>query len=272
MGFSPAKAALLGAAFAFLAAGCATVSADLRQTVLRRAGERGFIRQSVSAGPFDLAAFVRRSGAAPILKVYVEGDGAPWSSPWHPPRDPTPLRPIALALAIGDPSPAVAYLGRPCQYLDPGAHSRCDVAWWSNRRFDRDVVDAFDEALTRLKAETGAQRLHLHGHSGGGVIAALLAFRRKDVDRLVTIAAPLALAKWTAWHEVTPFPEASDPVRQPGLLPLNIHWVGGRDETVPPAIVDAFVRVKGGRMMNMPDHDHECCWARDWPRLLEETK
>jgi hypothetical protein len=40
-----------------------------------------------------------RGQAAAVLHVYIEGDGAAWPSPLHPPRDPTPDRPVALALA-----------------------------------------------------------------------------------------------------------------------------------------------------------------------------
>lgn len=269
-GFLPSRAALFGAAFLFAA--CASPGAvDSRETAMRRAAERGFVRQEIAAGPFRLLAFIRRP-AAPVetLSIYIEGDGAPWTTPWHPPRDPTPVKPVALSLAAADSAPAVAYLGRPCQYLDEEALSRCDGAWWMERRFAPEVVAAYDEAIARLKSESGATRIRLFGHSGGGAVAALAAFRRTDVERLVTVAAPLALTEWTAWHGITLLAGSLDPARQPGGLPAAIHWAGGKDEVVPPAIVERFVRMKGGRTVVAPDYDHECCWARDWAGLLKE--
>jgi hypothetical protein len=51
-----------------------------------------------------------------------------------------------------------------------------------------------------------------------------------------------------------------------------VHFVGERDKVVPPAVVERFARDKGGRIVRLSDHDHDCCWARDWPRLLESLQ
>lgn len=275
MGFYlQAWAALLSAAFLFAAAGCASPGAvDSRELAFSRAEMAGFVRQAIPARLFRLAALVRRpSTGSETLSIYVEGDGAPWATPWHPPRDPTPVKPVALSLATADPAAAVVYLGRPCQYLDEAALSQCDGGWWMERRFAPEVVAAYDEAISRLKSDFGARRIRLFGHSGGGVVATLVALRRTDVERLVTIAAPLALTEWTAWHGITPLTGSIDPAGQPGNLPPGIHWTGEKDGTVPSAILENFVRTKGGRVAVMPGFDHECCWARDWARLLEESK
>src|SRR5688572_10600343 len=117
------KAALLSAAFLFLAAGCAT-----------RLDVEGFARVPLRVGKFDLFALVRQPAAAETLAIYIEGDGAPWAA-HYPPRDPTPREPIALALAAADPAPALAWLARPCQYLDALALAGCDPAYWTGRRF-----------------------------------------------------------------------------------------------------------------------------------------
>lgn len=266
-------AALASAAFCFLVAGCAGTEAfgGSRQRVEAWAVPRGFQPETVVAGGFEL--FALRRGAASVLIIYIEGDGAPWPSVFQPPRDPTPLKPTALALAERDPAPAVAYLGRPCQYLDEAQRKRCDIAYWSSRRFAPEASAAMDEAVSRLKAGAGAQRLRLLGHSGGGVMAALLAARRTDVEELVTVAAPLALGEWTAAHGLTPLEPAPDPLAEQTALPVRaVHFTGGRDAVVPPAIVEAFVRRRGGRLEVIADFDHDCCWARDWPQLLRRAR
>jgi alpha-beta hydrolase superfamily lysophospholipase len=257
IGGSFSKAALASAAFLFVAAGCAT-----------RPAVDGLARAPLHAGKFDLFALARQSPGAETLSIYIEGDGAPWAA-HSPPRDPTPREPIALALAAADPSPALAWVARPCQYLDAPALAGCDRAYWTVRRFAPEVVQAYDSAVTELKNRSGAQRVRLVGYSGGGVIAVLVAMRRGDVERVVTVAAPLSVADWVAWHRLTPLAGSLDPRREPGAVRVpGVHFAGASDKTVPAGIIAAYVESKGGRLVEIPGFDHECCWARDWPHLL----
>lgn len=284
-GFAVAKAALKGAAFLFVVAivtgvpGCASVDrfGGSRQAVVDWGRERGFEAAHVVLGGFRLLSMQRRdpSRRTEVLTVYIEGDGAAWQTPFHPPRDPTPLQPTALALAAADPAPAVAYLGRPCQYLDAAELAACSPEYWTNSRFAPEVVTAYMAFLDRLKETSGARTLRLVGYSGGGVLATLLAARRSDVERLITVASPLAVAEWTAWHQATPLSGSLDPaadLKLPLPLPPATHFVGGRDGVVPPQVVAPFAARSGGRLRTVPEFDHQCCWSRDWPRLLEEIK
>lgn len=269
------RAALACAAFCFLAAGCAGTESfgGTRQRVEDWAAARGFRAETVAAGDFVLFSMLRGAGGEAVLPVYIEGDGAPWPSMFRPPRDPTPPKPLALALAARDAAPAAAYLGRPCQYLDAAPRRDCDVAYWSSRRFAPEVVDAMDRAVSRLKQRAGAQRVRLVGHSGGGVIAVLLAMRRDDVAGLITVAAPLSLSAWTAAHGLSALERALDPLDQAAAPPAgSVHFAGGRDEVVPPAIIEGFVRRRGGRLEVLAEFDHDCCWARDWPILLRRAR
>lgn len=269
-----AKAALTSAAFLFVAlsAGCAGPDAfgGSRRSVVEWGLHRGFAAQTLEISPFILLAM--RRGSAEILNVYFEGDGAAWPSPYHPPRDPTPDAPVALALADRDPAPAVAYLGRPCQYLSAAELSGCSPHYWTDKRFAPEVVAAYRAALDTLKAGAGARQLRLIGYSGGGVLATLLAERRQDVLQLVTVAAPLTVAEWTQWHEASPLTGSLDPGQSSDVLPTAIHFVGSDDRVVPPAIARAFTARRGGRLRVAERFDHACCWSRDWPRLLEETR
>jgi len=275
-GFSPIRAALLGAAFLFVAlSGCGTTDSfrGAREIAVWAEGQ-GFSEATVKAGAFSLAAFVRKPSIPnETLAIYIEGDGAAWPTPYHPPRDPTPTRPVSLALAAADPATAVVYLGRPCQYLSAAALQDCDSAYWTERRFAPEVVAAYDAAISQQKSALVARRLRLIGYSGGGVLAALIAARRDDVDTLVTVAAPLAVAEWAAWHAASPLKGSLDPAElgENVHMPPSVHFVGGKDETVPATIVESFVRRKGGRMETIFGFDHECCWVRDWAKLLERV-
>ncbi len=225
------------------------------------------------AGGFRLLVMRRPGRAAEnqVLRVYIEGDGAPWPTRFHPPRDPTPLRPVALELAAADNSPLVAYLGRPCQYLDAAELVACATAYWTSARFAPEVVEAYQQALEHLVSVSGARQLSLIGYSGGGVLAALLAVRRRDVVGLITVAAPLRVAAWTSHHGVTPL-DGLDPDTLDGRGPPAVHFAGEKDEIVPVDVIAPHARRAGARLAVIPGFDHHCCWVRDWPRLLEETR
>lgn len=260
-------AVLLGAALGPLA-GCATLAELERSAVLAQAAALGWSAEALHVDGLTLRLW-RSPGAADdgLLVIYLEGDGAAWATPYHPPRDPTPDEPLALALALRDGRPAVIYLARPCQYLAAEALAGCSQALWTDQRFAPQVVAAYERALDALKALSGASRLELIGYSGGGVLAAWLAGRRQDVARWVTVAAPLALRAWTDGHGLAPL--VGDPEHGHLRWPEGLHLVGGQDRIVPPAVVRRFVARVGGRLVIVPDFDHRCCWHRRWPALLE---
>jgi pimeloyl-ACP methyl ester carboxylesterase len=269
------QAALTSAAFLFAAtlAGCAGPDGfgGSRQAVEEWVQPRGFV--TVPAGTPDLPMLaLARGKTAAVLHVYIEGDGAAWPSPFHPPRDPTPDRPVALALAARDPAPAVVYLGRPCQFPTAGETRDCPLKYWTSHRFAAEVVEAYRQTLDALKTRSGAGQLRLFGYSGGGVLATLLAMSRTDVVQFVTIAAPVSVAEWTSWHQVTPLTGSLDPGEQGGPLPRAVHFVGGKDAIVPPQVVRGFANRSGGRLRIVEDFDHQCCWSRDWAKLLEQTQ
>lgn len=268
------KAVLLSAAFCLLGiAACASVDqfGPSRHSVENWGKERQFVALRLAAGDFELLALARRSGPGEPLVVYIEGDGAAWRTPFHPPADPSPAYPVALSLAAADPGPAVVYLARPCQYLSPQALANCSPAWWTTRRFSSDVVAAYGQALDTLKVRYGATTLRLVGYSGGGVIAALLAMRRQDVVSLITVAAPLALGEWTRRHSVSALNDALDPLLQAGPLPPATHWVGSDDTIVPLPVVEKFAQTKGGTVRLVNGYDHDCCWTNSWKQRLKES-
>ncbi len=220
-----------------------------------------------------LRAYARRS-ALPAhnlrVTVYVESDGAPWRFPDEPPSDPTPLRPLVLRMAIADPSPATAYLGRPCQYLSAADLANCDPRLWMQARFSADVASAMNQAIDRIKQYYGATGVNLVGYSGGGAMAALLAARRTDVSCLVTVAAPLDTRAWTDALRVSRLDGSMNPADDAGKLRTlrQTHFRGVRDKVVPAATARAFLdRVTGATVIDKENFDHHCCWDEAWPDL-----
>lgn len=239
-----------------LLAGCA--GGETRDTGANEIARAGRLEPAVFAtATFDLQGWQRDDGRPGPLFVYIEGDGFAYVDERTPSSDPTPRDPIALKLAAVDPGPAILYLGRPCQFAPGRSDRRCTARDWTIDRFAEPAVAALDDAIGRQR-----RPLVLVGYSGGGVIAALLAMRRSDVERVVTIAAPLAVDRWTKLFDLSPLSHAAVDVR----VPL-VAFAGQRDATVPPEVAT----LPGARQIVVPGFDHRCCWARDWPRLLDSV-
>jgi len=271
----PASLMLAGLAAALAA--CTTVPTPQarRDAADALAQVRGWQAQAIPAGAFTLLAYLPANVAADpadTLTVYVEGDGLAWITRSQPSDDPTPRDPLALRLALAQPGGKAAYLGRPCQYLRQ-QNPACGSRYWTTARFAPEVVEASSRALDQLKQATASRRLILVGHSGGGAVAALLAARRTDVDRLITIAGNLDHRAWTTRLRLSPLTASLNPADEIAALRQlpQWHFAGGRDSAIPAELVRNFAAAfPPGAPVHVavePDYDHHCCWAESWPRL-----
>lgn len=271
----------LAAAFLLLQllGACGTVPSPQQRlthaNVLAASG--GWESNRISAGRFELVAYTPVSiRQDDMLTVYIEGDGFAWLSASQPSLDPTPRDPLALRLALAHPEGNVAYLARPCQFVD-ATRTRCPQRYWTDARFAREVIDASSEAIDEVMGRFGATRLILVGFSGGAAVAALLTVNRQDVERLVTVGGNLDHQAWTEFHRVHPLSGSLNPadhIEELESVP-QWHFVGGEDDVMPPALVRAFVsRFSSPQIARThvePEFDHHCCWVEHWPRLLSES-
>lgn len=255
--------------------GCAGIPAPeaRRQHAEQLAAAQGWRGMAIEVPGFALQAFVpSQAFQAETLVVYLEGDGLAWISGATPSADPTPRDPLALRLALAHPGGQAVYLGRPCQYGD-AERSGCAMRYWTDARFAEPVVQAMSQAIDQLKARHGARALVLVGYSGGGAVAALLAARRDDVVRLVTVAGNLDHAAWTAHHRVRPLGASLNPADVAERLRRipQTHFIGTRDRVIPPQLAENWPQPITGsgrrNLVTLPDTDHACCWADHWPRL-----
>ena len=272
----PQARATAAALLCLALAGCASAPAlpQRRATADSLAAARGWHTLELAQQPFPLlAALPRTVSASEVLTVYIEGDGLAWTSRNTPSDDPTPLEPLALQLALAQPHGAAAWLARPCQYLHP-ASCRND-RWWTEARFAPEAVQAIDQAISTLKARTGARRLVLVGYSGGGAMAALLAAQRNDVAALLTVAGNLDHQAWSRWHRTTPLAGSLNAMDAAPRLQQTPQWhfAGERDRNISPALLQAAAArlAPAGhvRVQVEPDFDHRCCWAQRWPQLWQ---
>lgn len=246
--------------------------------LLDRVGARnGWERFQTTSGPFTLVGYRSfRNSASGDLSIYIEGDGLAWITRTQLSPDPTPRTPIALELAVGDPSANRAYLARPCQYQSQADLARCNPAFWSTARYSEEVISAMNAEVDRLAKAAGAKRLRLFGYSGGGAVAALIAARRKDVVQLVTISGNLDHAAWTAMLKVSPLSNSLNPADMSSALTgiPQIHFVGKDDTEVPPKVAQSYrARFSDPNrltIVQVPGVDHNCCWVERWPSLLKQ--
>jgi len=242
-------------------------------SLARQAGWHGI---TLPTSPFKLHAFLPAEiQPTDLLSIYIEGDGLAWLSRRRISSNPTPLKPIALQMALQDQG-ATAYLARPCQYVTD--NTACTPALWTSERFSNQVITASNAAINELKQRFHAKRLRLIGYSGGGAVAALLAARRNDVDQLITVAGNLDHASWTLHHGVSPLSGSLNPADEWQALQSipQTHFVGADDNIIGRHVAESYrahfppdrqpeIRVISGA-------DHHCCWNEQWPELLGSVK
>ena len=255
--------------FSLLITGCTHLpSAQQRQYLATQLVEdAGWTSERITTSYFELQAFMPKQRLEhTLLTVFIEGDGLAWISRSQPSSNPTPLDPVSLKLALAyEHDGGVAYLGRPCQFI-PHDEDRCLQKYWTSHRFSEAVIAATNEAVTTLKTHYGASDIQLVGYSGGGAVATLVASRRDDVTRLVTLAGNLNTTAWTELHRISLLSGSLNPADAvSGLQDIQqIHFVGERDHIVPKQIADSFrflfPQTADIQVISVPDANHSCCW------------
>ena len=253
-------------AFALLACACATPS----QHFAREAHALGFASAVIDGDPFrHVVYFAQVDEPADALHVYIEHDGTPWINVTRVSDDPTPRTPFALELMARDTGPRL-FLGRPC-YFETRNDAACSASSWTHRRYAPEVVHSMASALRSFLAQHPYRHVVLIGYSGGGSLAWLLASLVPETRAVVTIAANLDTDAWTTLHRYNTMTGSLNPALQPPLPTsiVDVAYVGGRDENVPPSIARSFAaRHPNAKIVEIAQFDHRCCWIEQWPQLL----
>ena len=255
--------------------GCARFSVESRVEKADTMAEQvGWKKQTLQTEGFVIRSYspdVQINASNDVLTVYIEGDGLAWISRTKASSNPTPMNPLALSLALKDNGNAV-YLGRPCQYVED---KNCSRKYWTAARFAPEVVASMDEVVSQVKAKMHASQIVLVGYSGGGAVAALVAARRDDVARLVTVAGNLDHQIWTQRLNVSSLTGSLNPAdywEELVTIP-QLHLVGGNDSTVPLFVAESYqARFPDGKkppIKIVEGFDHHCCWSTRWPELIE---
>ena len=270
----------LGLYLAILLTACASTKQDSANLALAKAKSMAWIEQTIPPEhPRQFGLFSLRNNVLPqsgVLFIYIEGDGQVIVS-GYPSDDPTPKNPVGLELALAQPGGAVAYLARPCQFTSLFANQACIPLVWTNQRYSEQVIDSMNNGIEVLKRETKARKIVLVGYSGGGTLSLLLAGRRSDVLGVVTVAGNLDIVAWANYHQLRPLKGSVNPADHLEKFQAisQIHFVGGRDEVVPPILTEDLAKRYPSNMkpkiISIKDNGHACCWAEQWQDLWKQV-
>lgn len=234
------------------------------------AGAQGLRRAEVRGADFHHVVYRKaRKARGDVLHIYLEGDGSPLINRRSPTVEPTPRRPVMPALMALDPGPAVL-LGRPC-YHGLATRPPCQPEDWTQGRFSAPVVNSLATAARGLIAAGGYKGAVLIGHSGGGVLALLMAPALPQVRAVIAIATVADTGLWIRYHKLAPLTGSLNPNSMPSASrPVVELFLGGaKDRVTPLSLIEQAVdrRPQAG-LWRYEDFDHACCWARVWPQAL----
>ncbi|MBC7984618.1 MAG: alpha/beta hydrolase [Candidatus Obscuribacterales bacterium] len=207
-----------------------------------------------------------------LVFVYLEGDGRPSTrDATRASIDPTPEHALALQLMTRT-SHRAWYLTRPC-YNGTHRDAACNNSLWTDARYSNAVVESMVAALTQHARSQGNPNLVLVGYSGGGALAVLMASRLQNVAGIITIAANLDTERWTDLHGYSRLLDSLNPaIDAHAFSAPEIHLVGRRDTEVPfDSTARYFAAHPQAIVWEYQDHDHRCCWTKEWPMLLDRV-
>jgi len=229
--------------------------------------------------PFQLRAYLNSNTTDDgVLTIYIEGDGSSWIHGEYPSSDPTPQNPMALKLALAQPSGAVAYLARPCQFIGLSNLELCNAEAWTSARYSQGAVDSTEQAIDLLKAQVDAKRIILVGYSGGAAIALLVAAQRNDVIQIILVAGNVNPHQWAHDLGMQSLTGSLDPREViPSLVTIpQVYLVGGKDQILPldltAGFIDLFPRNNHIKLIEFEKNGHVCCWVDQWPLLWTKIR
>ena len=211
------------------------------------------------------------------LHIYLEGDGTPWINGKWIATDPTPRNAVMLELMRLDNSPAIL-LGRPCYHLK-SRDTNCHSDDWTMGRYSPKVIASMVQVIQTLQQQLGFSKIALFGHSGGGVIALLIAHAMQQeiptATSVVTLAANIDTDAWATSHGYLQLEGSLNPTLLPALpsSTFTLHLFGENDNVVNSNLFKDY-------LFSRPDvesivyqgFDHSCCWGKVWLEILERIQ
>ncbi len=253
-----------------------SLGAEYREVTAERIARPAFmVEREMGAGDMHFQLWERMHNRFEPANIYIEGDGDPTYLNRDITIDSTPDNPVALHLASRDNAGNLAYISRPCMYLEtPGDKEVCSPKYWSTRRYSPEVIAAYNETLDEIKKRYDITTFNLIGYDGGANIVAALAAERKDVSSIRTVAGNLTPD--TVYAKTGQILDADNAradkfAEQLSMVPQH-HFIGAGDEVAPPSVYHSFRQAMGPsdcvHYTLVQDADHTRGWVEKWPELL----
>lgn len=209
-----------------------------------------FEQNIIDTPDFSLMTWTRDTDKNSSFVIYIEGDGNAFNARGRPTNDPTPHNKFVRKMAADDSSPNVAYIARPCQFVQD---EKCSQKYWTTARFAPTVIDSVAYAIKQI---AGSRDATLVGFSGGAQVAGLVAVLHPEINvtKLVTYAGNLDHDAWTTYHKLPPLSESlnlADYKNQYLKIPA-VHYGGEKDKVIPPHLLSDFV----GDVIIVPNAKH----------------
>ena len=227
-----------------------------------------FVYEEIQTRDFKIASWQKVTNLQGIYKIYIEGDGYAFNANGQPTRNPTPRGTLVRELAFGDDNENVIYLARPCQYVKS---PNCSKRHWTSARFAPEVIIAMHNAIKQI---AGENPVVLVGFSGGAQVAGLVSSVKTglNVKKVITVAGNLDHLAWTEYHNLPPLNESMnlESYRKQFARFPQLHYVGSKDEIIPPSLVREFVQ-NDDLVEVVPDATHNQGWDGIYPKIWAEN-
>ena len=226
-----------------------------------------FEYKEIKTRSFSIASWQKITSPNSVYKIYIEGDGYAFNARGKATQDPTPHSNLVKELAFGDNSPNVIYLARPCQYIKSPI---CSQRHWTSARFAPEIINAEYDAVKQI---AGKKPVVLIGFSGGAQIAGLISSAKTglNIAKIITIAGNLDHLSWTQYHHLPSLNESLNlaDYRKTFFNIPQIHYVGNKDNVMPPVLVKDFVGAKA-RVFVLDGASHNSGWESIYPLIWQE--
>lgn len=219
---------------------------------------------------FTHALFATREPVAGrVVRVYLEGDGAPFDASGRVVSlDPRARSSLVMDLASVDATGVV--VARPCYHRQD---ARCHPWFWTDGRYSEEVVASMAQVMQTLVNRYQLAELTIVGYSGGGVLAVLLADRLPAVTAVITIAANLDVEAWQQANDFSVMDGSLNPATVDVMRPelAQLHLFGRDDDQIRPENYSRyFAKHPRSRQLHVDGFNHACCWRDIWPDVLAQ--
>jgi len=211
-------------------------------------------------------ALFKSNNKTTTLKIYIEGDGRPWIGGKHISKDPSSNALMMFDLLQQTEGDRL-YLGRPCYFKTNDEH--CHFNYWTSHRYSKEVVESMAQVIQQTMQLSNYKHAVIIGHSGGGVIATLLACILDFTPDIITLAANLDIDRWAEIHKWSPLTGSLNPSNLSSECKIEnaFHFYGGKDKNVTLESVQSFFSTGNANFVLLPDATHN-----NWPLFWEKIK